>query len=96
MGKESLLLAKLKFKSSLLSKTFDAWRDITARLILRRQVNHGAVVWGNRKLLSRKLRGWRSRAKSMAVYRGKIKIANDFARLVLMNKVLISWQALLH
>ena len=96
MEKESLYLAKLKFKSSLFSKTFDAWRDITATLILRRQVNHGAIVWGNRKLLSRKLRGWRSRAKSMAVHRGKIRLANDFARLVLMNKVLISWQALLH
>ena len=94
MGKESLLLAKLKFKSSLLSKTFDAWRDITARLILRRQVNHGAVVWGNRKLLSRKLRNWRKKARAMAVYRGKVIIANDFARLVLLNKILINWQAL--
>jgi len=30
----------------------------------------------------------------MAVYREKVRIAKDFARLVLLNKVLINWQAI--
>lgn len=94
MEKESFYLAKLHYKSHVLYKLFNKWREITTTLILRRQVLHGAIVWGNRKLLSRKLRSWRTKARAMAVYRGKIIIADDFARLVLLNKVLINWQAL--
>ncbi len=94
MEKESFYLAKLHFKSNLLYKLFHKWRDVTTTLLLRRQVTHGAIVWGNRKLLSRKLRNWRKKARSMAVYRGKVRIAKDFARLVLLNKVLINWQAI--
>ena len=94
MEKESFYLAKLHYKSNILSKLFNKWSEITTTLLLRRQVLHGAIVWGNRKLLSRKLHNWRKKARAMAVYRGKVIIANDFARLVLLNKVLINWQAL--
>ena len=91
MERESVLLAKLHFRGKCLQKHLVAWKDAAITLLLRRQIIRGAMAWGNRKLGARVLKAWRRVVHMRAVWRGKCRIADDFSRLVLLNRCLLHW-----
>ena len=91
MEKESHLLAKLHFRGTCLKKHMAAWKDVAVTLLIRREVVRGAVAWGNRKLMLRKLRLWHLVVQQRSIFRGKYRMADAFHRLVVINRCLLHW-----
>ena len=82
---------KASFSGEMPAETFGGMEGRSNHAAVKASNNSWGCGMGNRKLGARVLKAWRRVVHMRAVWRGKCRIADDFSRLVLLNRCLLHW-----